>query len=242
MNKSFVAFFDILGFKDLVSRNSHKDLLDIYDFALYDTLKTMLPMLRSIYGIIPILGTKEIDTLEIYIISDSVIIIQKDTSKKGFLYLLGVSRIVLSSSIGGGIPLRGGISVDEVSVLKNEYGTTILGKGLTKAYEIENIQSWSGAIVSHECFEYLKEPDAKGLAYQLCTVDNNILIREFDVPFRNGTKKKKYVIEWTNYDLIKSEKDVIDSFSKHNKNCESERVKTIIENTVEFYQWMKASR
>ncbi|NPD47325.1 hypothetical protein [Lentimicrobium sp. S6] len=222
-----------------MSRNSHEDLLEIYDFALYDTIETVLPMLKLIYGIMPTLGTKEIDTLEIYIISDSVIIIQKDTSMKGFLYLLAISRILLSSSIGGGIPLRGGISVDEVSVLKNEYGTTILGKGLTKAYEIENTQSWAGAIVSHECFEFLKEPEAKGLANRLCNVNNDILIRKFDVPFRNGTKENKYVIEWTNYDLIKSEQDVISSFSKHNKNCESERVQTIIKNTVGFYRWIQ---
>ena len=72
MEKTFVAFFDILGFKDLVSNNSHEDLLEIYDFALYDTLKTMVPILKSIYGIIPMLGAKEIESLQVYVISDSI--------------------------------------------------------------------------------------------------------------------------------------------------------------------------
>lgn len=238
MNKSFVAFFDILGFKDLVSNNSHEELLEIYDFALYDTLKSMIPILKTVYGIIPQLGTKEIDTLEIYIISDSVIIILKDISTKGFLYLLAVSRIVLSSAMGGGIPLRGGISVDEVSVLKNEYGTTILGKGLTKAYEIENKQSWSGAIVSEECFEYLKEPESKDLAERLINAEGAILIRKYNVPSKDG-EKEEYVVEWTRYDLIKSENDVIGAFSQHNKSVNLERTKTIINNTLEFYRWMQ---
>lgn len=238
MNKSFVAFFDILGFKDLVSNNSHEELLEIYDFALYDTLKSMIPILKSIYGIFSQLGTKEIDTLEIYIISDSVIIVQKDTSTKGFLYLLAVSRIILSSAMGGGIPLRGGIAVDEVSVIKNEYGTTILGKGLTKAYEIENNQSWSGAIVCKECFKFLKEPDSKDLAERLVKAEGAILIRKYNVPLKNG-EKEEYVIDWTNYDLIKSENDVIKAFSQHNKSTNLERTQIIIENTVKFYKWMK---
>lgn len=238
MNKSFVAFFDILGFKDLVSNNSHDELLEIYDFALYDTLETMIPILKTIYGIIPQLGTKEIDTLEICVISDSIIIIQKDTSTKGFLYLLAVSRIILSSAMGGGIPLRGGISIDEVSVIKNEYGTTILGKGLTKAYEIESSQSWSGAIVSKECFDYLKEPESKDLAERLINAEGAILIRKYKAPFKNE-EKEELVIEWTRYDLIKSENDVIQAFSKHNKSTNSDRTRTIIDNTVDFYRWMQ---
>lgn len=238
MNKSFVAFFDILGFKDLVSNNSHEELFEIYDFALYDTLKSMIPILKTVYGFFPQLGTKEIDTLEIYIISDSIIIVQKDTSTKGFLYLLAVSRIILSSAMGGGIPLRGGISVGEVSVIKNEYGTTILGKGLTKAYEIESNQSWSGAIVSKECFDFLKEPDSKDLAERLIKAEREILIRKYNVPSKNG-EKEEYVVEWTEYYLIKSEKDVIQAFSKHNKSTDLERTQKIIENTVKFYRWMK---
>lgn len=238
MTKSFVAFFDILGFKDLVSNNSHEELLEIYDFALYDTLHSMLPSLRMIYGIVPELGTKEIETLEIYVISDSVIVIQKDTSMKGFLYLLALSRIVLSSAMGGGIPLRGGISIDEISVIKNEYGTTILGKGLTKAYEIESSQSWSGAIVSSECFEFLKEPEANNLADHLIKVKQSVLIRKYDVPYRDNSVER-YVIDWTNYNLIKSENDVIQAFSQHNKSTDLERTQIIIKNTVEFYRWMK---
>ena len=238
MNKSFVAFFDILGFKALVSNNSHEELLEIYDFALYDTLKSMIPILKTIYGIFPQLGTREIDTLEIYIISDSIIIVQKDTSTKGFLYLLAVSKIILSSAMGGGIPLRGGISVDEVSVIKNEYGTTILGKGLTKAYEIERNQSWSGAIVSKECFKFLKETDSKDLAERLIKAVGEILIRKYNVPSKNG-KTEEYVLEWTNYNLIKSENDIILAFSQHNKSTDSLRIQTIIENTIKFYRWMK---
>lgn len=237
MSKSFVAFFDILGFKDLVSGNSHEELLEIYDFALYDTLETMIPMLKTVYGIIPVLGTKEVDTLEIYIISDSVIIIQKDMSSKGFLYLLAISRILLNSAMGGGIPLRGGISVDDVSVIKNKYGTTILGKGLTKAYEIENSQSWSGGIVSKECFEYLGESESKRLIEHLCSVTQNILIRKYDAPIKND-REEKFVIDWTNYNLIKSVEDVKKAFSSHNKSVALERTQTIMKNTIEFYNWM----
>ncbi len=213
--------------------------MEIYDFALYDTLEKMIPMLKNVYNIVPILGLREIETLEIYIISDSVIIIQKDITSKGFLYLLSISKIILGAAIAGGMPLRGGISLDEVSVIKNKYGTTILGKGLTKAYEIENSQSWAGAIVSNECFESLGPAEAARLSGHLCTTDKNILVRKYDVPSKNGVLEHMHVLNWTDYALIKNEEDVVNAFSNHNKSVESERTKIIIDNTVKFFTWMK---
>ena len=38
MNVSFVGFFDILGFKDLVEANSHDSLMEIYNEAIYRSL------------------------------------------------------------------------------------------------------------------------------------------------------------------------------------------------------------
>ena len=39
MKNSFVAFFDVLGFKNLVEKNSHEELMDIYDFGLYESIE-----------------------------------------------------------------------------------------------------------------------------------------------------------------------------------------------------------
>lgn len=49
MKNSFVAFFDILGFKNLVEKNSHEDLIDIYKESLYESLDLTEKYTNPIY-------------------------------------------------------------------------------------------------------------------------------------------------------------------------------------------------
>ncbi|SCZ01430.1 hypothetical protein [Flavobacterium caeni] len=238
MEQSYVAFFDILGFKDLVSNNSHENLVEIYNTVFYETLNMNEPIMKMIYKAIPLLGTKDLETIQTYIISDSIIFIQP-VSKKGLLYLLAMSRIFSSSCIAEGVPLRGGISVGNVTVLNEGYGTTVIGDGLVKAHEIEGNQSWAGIVVDEECFKILNDdPETAGMVKALCENYSAPLIKKYNAVTKKGIIES-YVVDWTKYDLIKSEDDVLNSFSQHNKSIDNPRVKEIISNSLEFYKYAK---
>ena len=52
MKNSFVAFFDILGFENLVKKNKHEDLMELYNDSLYETLDLTDNIFSPIYNVI----------------------------------------------------------------------------------------------------------------------------------------------------------------------------------------------
>ena len=75
MKNSFVAFFDVLGFKNLVEKNSHEELMDIYDFGLYESINQAEKMTNLILKAITPANELESLQVKIYVISDSIIFI-----------------------------------------------------------------------------------------------------------------------------------------------------------------------
>ncbi|RYX99707.1 single-stranded-DNA-specific exonuclease RecJ, partial [bacterium] len=77
MKNSFVAFFDILGFKNLVEKNSHEDLLEIYQESLYESLDLTDKYSNPIYTAISPEQEKDSSSIRIFVISDSIILVQE---------------------------------------------------------------------------------------------------------------------------------------------------------------------
>src|SRR5690606_29843378 len=127
MKNSFVAFFDILGFKNLVENNNHKDLIELYEDALYNTLDLTDKHYDPIYSSITPLSELNSLNIKTFVISDSIILVQEDMTQRGLLNLISKCQVLLSSTIADGIPLRGAISFGPVSIMENKRGTTIVG-------------------------------------------------------------------------------------------------------------------
>ena len=135
-----------------------------------------------------------------------------------------------------GIPIRGGLSYGPVTV-GTQRGTTVVGKGLTNAYNIESRQNWAGGVIDRKCFDIVPKEN-QDLVNHLVNNKDNPIITEYNVPMRDGTFSKELVFDWTIYNLIKSEEDIKNSFLKHNKEVNSS-VQTKIHNTIEFYNKTK---
>ncbi len=234
MQVSFVAFFDILGFKDLVEGNSHEELLEIYNESLYRSLEIHDNIYEQLYPIIT--PKEELDSIKIesFIISDSIILIQDTISERGLANLIGKCQNLLSITMADGIPLRGGISYGPVSIIKNERGTTIVGKGLTNAYQIEASQIWSGCVIEKKCFQLINNKGKHTLESRLAVTVPISLVCQYDTPLKSGDKKR-LVVDWTKYSLLKTSDDIENAFSKHNKSTSDPHVREIIKNTVTFF-------
>jgi hypothetical protein len=254
MAKKFVAFLDILGFKDLVENNSSDELTKIY-------IESLNAMYHSSVGFWvrknndPNLEYTELKSI---IISDTIIIWAEYDNPASFIKLLITVKAILAISFITGIPLRGTIEYDEISILDpvevSKYAINntmiILGKAITNAYQQEQMQNWAGCIVSKNAIEYFESIVTKSQDNSVADIKYllsiNILIL-YKAPMKSGKISDHYCINWAYVEKQDSEK-VLDeeyirkSFSKYNKRVDSWNVELIIKNTLDFYNYSKKNK
>jgi hypothetical protein len=236
MSNSFVAFFDILGFKNIVDNNSHDDLLEIYNDSLPASLELMDKYFPIIYSHVTPSAEQSAISIKAFLISDSLILIQNEFTERGLTYIIAQSQILLGCCLFDGIPLRGAISYGEVSVQSTKWGNIIVGKGLTNAYLLESQQDWSGGIVDKKCFDSFVTNSSNLLTKRLLAVQKPVpLICNYDVPFKNGSFENHFVLDWTNFPSIKSQTDILAAFTKHNKRVDADSIRRKIDSTLKFY-------
>ena len=100
----FVAFLDIMGFKDLVARKEHEEVLKI--------METFQPTIDVINRLAK--QNKEnmnlLSTAETVMFSDSIIIVSKDDSSEAARMIIFWAQWILSEGIKQGIPIKGSIA------------------------------------------------------------------------------------------------------------------------------------
>lgn len=220
----------------MVEKNSHEELMEVYDFGLYKSLEIAEETTNMILGMITPPEELESLKIEIYVISDSIIFIQDTLTQRGLLYILSYCRMLIGSCLADGIPIRGALSFGPVSV-ENKRGTTVVGLGLTKAYNLEAKQQWAGGIVDKECFEIIPKEN-QDLVNHLINNKKNPIITKYNVPQKDGSIKEELAMDWTIYQLIKSPEDIRAAFSKHNKEINDD-VEVKIKNTIKFFNHIK---
>lgn len=238
LDKCYVAFLDILGFKDFVENNSHKDLIENFEFIIDKVFSVYIGSYNN--PEIGKMGNKQFE-IEVLFISDSIILWTKNEFQGSFVKLLQIVSDLIAFSFRTGLPLRGGISFGELHTHKNFNNTTVIGKGLINAYKIEESQNWAGCIVDKIAIDEFNRqndllPKLKKITYEDLVSEAKIL-EEYEVPLKTGKIEKRIVINWkTNTNISKyiSEDYIRNSFSMHNKNVDDWRVETIIKNTINY--------
>ena len=141
----YVAFLDILGFKEKLKKLDHHDAQNyILDFssAVYNE------WIKSEY-----------ETLQGYIISDSFVINTSDTTDESLKELLKVvKRICEKEFAQNGILLRGGIAKGEFDKLEAKELSTLqkglmVGQAYVEAYLLEGSKKLIGISLSEEVYE-----------------------------------------------------------------------------------------
>lgn len=250
----YLAFLDILGFKELIENNSLEDVEELYKkfepSILYSMAKTNIDFLlydKKPEGmrVAPI----EITNLNSLVISDSLIIWTDDNDPNRFIQLIMTVKHHLHFSMKLGIPLRGSITSGQLSLKfgnhekspKQNSFATILGLPLTRAYMLENKADWSGCFIDNSCIEEYKKQVELSLndnpnCANLDTLIKLDLLNKYLVPMKSGQLQEFYCLNWTNYFLNDrfTEVEVRNSFKAHNKISDNWAVEMKIRNTTDY--------
>ena len=230
-NIVYVAFLDILGFKDLVERNTHEELENIYS-QFFNSVKENGELFEALSKILK--GQKGFNTtVQSIIISDSIVLWTKDDDINNFNMLVLAVRLLIMKSFGIGIPLRGAITRGPLSV-SIENSIQIFGKSLTNAYTTESHMEISGCVIEDECMEYVLGICDGNEIFNNITNSNCII--QYLMPKKYGEVKNHYMINWVS---PAPGSYILESFSKHNKSINNWAVHNKIKNTSDFIDYIK---
>lgn len=143
----FVAFLDILGFKDWVMRKSHDDI--------YKSLQEISKCKKQIEK-----GTSNEENAgdtEVYVanFSDSIIIFSKNDNLDSFNYFLLATSKFFTKAFKKQIPIKGAIAHGEISVNKTQQ--IYFGQPLIDAYLMEEEVNYMGIVAHNSIDSYIAQ-------------------------------------------------------------------------------------
>lgn len=258
-NLCYVAFLDILGFKQLVESNEHNDLVRKYKNLLIP--QAAMAVTNGEYKVVESSSTQMIAVpdytkakIKAMVISDSVLMYTEDDSMQSFMDIcVSVGRLVMMGFFVG-LPMRGSIAIGPLSTFNQQeaegifevYG--LLGMSLVKAYSNESRYEWAGCVLDDECVERYEQLYSKAKTEGVASYSiNDILKHGFLIRYRPPSKdeqnSEQYVINWPKFNRsLISENTIQRSFMQHGKNIQNESAKRKLKNTLEFLIYSNSKR
>ena len=247
MNKRYIAFLDILGFKELIENNSHKDIVCLFDnfrifvqMALAKQKGTIDKWGRLVYDV----SNTKINSI---IISDSLIFWTNDNEPNDFFDLVDcLQRFMKFCHNLPKIFVRGGISYGDF--FYDNSGTIhgndsiimhpiIVGKALVELHLIEKELQFAGCVIDKVALNQVKKDDRANFDHKWKSLIREKLIVEYEVPYKS-TFQTEWTINWVS-DSIDVERDFEKDFSNRNKSILQNDVKEKISNTKKYYDFVR---
>lgn len=247
-DKKYIALLDILGFKELIEKNSHKDVVSLFDnfriyvqMALAKQKSTVDKLGRPVYDV----SKSKINSI---IISDSLIFWTNGEELEDFFELVDcLHRFLQFCHNKAKIFVRGGITYGDFSY--NNSGTIIgnhgnilmhpiiVGKALVDAHLIEKNLQIAGCVIDENALTNAKESnEAKFISlWNVCELEKVVV--KYDIPFKSG-KQKTWSINWVN-NFSEINRDFEKDFSTRKKSITSSEVKEKIKNTEDYYNFIR---
>lgn len=202
---SFIAFLDILGFKDFVSHHGFKQIKDIFDHIEFDEKSIATAMSRAADEDDETLTryNKSLNRCNLRIMSDSIIVAAPSNYKESLAVVLDICNNLQESLYECDEPifLRGAVA--EGDFYKSD--RVMFGQGLIDAYLAqENVSVYPRIIISDEVLEkgipsvddlgaygYESFPKDKDGYHYINTLGNWLLLANCGIPIRKGEKYQK---------------------------------------------------
>lgn len=166
-DKRFVAFLDILGFKDLVMRNTHDEI--------YQTLNQISKSKKLIEDAAKIEKlSKSVGDAEVYVVSfsDSIVIFSKNDNIENFKYFLLATRWFFTGTFKKQIPIKGAMAHGEISLNKTEQ--IYFGQPIIDAYLMEEDVNYMGVVAHSTIDNYISKIEDESVL----EIINGILFEE----------------------------------------------------------------
>lgn len=211
----FVAFLDIMGFKERVGRTSHNKLLD-----------QLTKFNRDITSYI---GKYQNSEIQLAQFSDSIVLFSNDATQKSLKTLAEVTRGIMQTAIKQQIPIKGAIAQGQITcdIPKQLF----FGQALIDAYLLEENIHYYGILVHHTA-----ESSVTKLSSE------NMIFKDIKAPLKSG-KISHYELSWYTDDNIQNAKEKIEEIStalKDIRQTVSDAPRKYIDNTLdvinEYYQ------
>ena len=219
--KRFVCFLDIMGFKDMVMRNSHNEI--------YQMLEDLAKKRNT-------LDTTKVDRYEQNLMktvsfSDTIVIFTKTDSKECLELLTFAVSWLFAKAIEKEIPMKGAISCGDMSVNINQQ--IFFGQPLIDAYLLQEDVLFYGIVLHNSAERKLNEFGEDLLGYE----------RYHDclVSLKSG-RIRHYILDWVvgiNFEVEKeiAKNSALNLMKKHREKT-SGAPRKYIDNTVEVINQM----
>ncbi len=209
----FVAFLDIMGFKDRVARTNHAQLLE-----------QLTNFNREITSYIGKYKNSEIQLAQF---SDSIVLFSNDTTSISLQTLAEVTRGIMQTAINLQIPMKGAIAQGKITcdIPKQLF----FGQALIDAYLLEENINYYGILVHHTAEKSV-----------LTLIDNKKIFKDIKAPLKSG-KISHFELSWYINDYNKDiDLKKISSALKVIRQTVSDSPRKYIDNTLdvinEYYQ------
>lgn len=247
--QTYLAFFDILGFKEFIYNSDSEIRLRLMNNLIRDS-QMALSLGKSVPrpggGLMPDLSGTNIQCLHI---SDSIVFWTENISVEIFIELVKCSAYFLRQCMQITFPVRGCIVAGEIDytpfVLKNKKGvefqnSSLYGKALTDAYLKAEAQDWVGCYVDRSAVATVDDKIINDLIYA------NQLVY-YPVPLKDGSANYEFVIRTINKTIndvfLKNlAKGAEEMFHRHmNGEPLPESVRRKLTNTIKFYNYFRGN-
>lgn len=218
-NNRFVAFFDIMGFKNLVSTRTHEEVIKLME------------VISAFAKIIDNNKFKEYSILKTTIFSDSIIIISSDDSIDSAIHIMLASSLLVEKTIELGIPIKGSISYGMFTA--NFEKSLFIGQPLIDAFLLQE-ELFLYSVVMHHTFEtYLFNKE-----YGDQKISESSRWFKHLTPLKNG-KVWHYHLNWTYYSINNLDKKKLFKNNIHNfYNTLSGKTRGYVDNTLDIFAKM----
>ncbi len=232
----FVAFLDIMGFKDRVFRNKHEAVLktmESFQLALGEIEQQAEKRLQSVST--PFLVAKSPTPFLDYVergsvvrpvfFSDSVLLVSSDNSKGSAWQILRTVDYVMGWAMKTGVPIKGAVAYGEQT---DDFERSLhFGRPLIDAYELQNELLLYAVALHHSSQEHLT---AQGF---LTGLDGTFL-PDYPAPLKAG-QVRHYIVGITPDSSANGlRKAAISRFY----TTVSGTARTYVDNTAKYLDWL----
>lgn len=219
----FVAYFDIMGFKNLVQNNSHEKIV-----KLMTGISTVVKSMDS-----ESFGDDPNNIVKTSIFSDSIIIVSNNDSISSAAHVMWQSAYLYRKCLELGIPIKGSIAYGKFTA---DFDKSIFfGQPLIDAYLLEEELNLYSVVLHHSFESYLL-----GKVYGKHKFPDNIRWFKHLTPFKNG-RSNHYHLNWIFYlpdeeqEKIEEKRDLLSKYY----NSVSGKTRCYVDNTLTLFEEMK---
>jgi len=224
--KRFVAYMDIMGFRDMIFRDTHQQVLEVMEQFRLPIRKLKKEAKERLTGRLHGWDTFQNTVVRPVIFSDSVLLISSDDSIGAVKNLIWQVKSVISHALINDVPIKGALAYGEQTA---DFSKSLyFGKPLIDAWELQNELVIYGVILHHTIERYLVE---KEWIEEL----EETSILKYATPLKHGTVSH-YLVDWPNFPMKASKlKNALPNL--YGKVSGSAR--QYVDNTMSFVNWRK---